>query len=84
MNKGIEKKGEGGGRKTFHSKELRIVKSYDDEQKSEYAFLTLTYEVLQILSISLTDKTLLENLFDKTNFNDVNERFASLIPGLFD
>ncbi|MCR6509349.1 hypothetical protein M1B78_14560 [Bacteroides sp. KH569_7] len=46
MNKGIEKKGEGDGRKTFHSKELRIVKSYDDEQKSEYAFLTLTYEVL--------------------------------------
>ena len=28
-----------------------------------------TYEVLQILSISLTDKTLLRDLFDKTNFN---------------
>ena len=32
-----------------------------------------TYEVLQILSISLTDKTHLRNLFDKTIFNDVKE-----------
>ena len=43
-----------------------------------------TYEVLQILSISLTDKTHLRDLFDKTNFNDVKDRFGSLIPGLFD
>lgn len=43
-----------------------------------------TYEVLQILSISLTDKTPLKELFDKTNFNDVKEQFDSLIPGLFD
>ena len=42
-----------------------------------------TYEVLQILSISLTDKTLLRDLFDKTNFNDVKEQFNPLIPGLF-
>ena len=42
-----------------------------------------TYEVLQILSISLTDKTLLRDLFDKTNFNDVKEQFVPLIPGLF-
>ena len=33
-----------------------------------------TYEVLQILSISLTDKTPLRNLFDKTDYNDVKER----------
>ena len=42
-----------------------------------------TYEVLQILSISLTDKTHLRDLFDKTNFNDVKEQFDPLIPGLF-
>ena len=43
-----------------------------------------TYEVLQILSISLTDKTYLKELFDKTNFNDVKELNSSLFPGLFD
>ena len=41
-----------------------------------------TYEVLQILSISLTDKTPLRELFDKT-YNDVKEQFGPLIPGLF-
>ena len=43
-----------------------------------------TYEVLQILSISLTDKTPLRELFEKTEFNHVKERFGPLIPGLFD
>ena len=43
-----------------------------------------TYEVLQILSISLTDKTPLRELFDKTYSNDVKEQFDPLIPGLFD
>ena len=43
-----------------------------------------TYEVLQILSISLTDKTPLRELFEKTNFNDVKEQLGPLIPGLFD
>ena len=43
-----------------------------------------TYEVLQILGISLTDKTHLRDLFDKTNFNNVKEQFGPLIPGLFD
>ena len=43
-----------------------------------------TYEVLQILSISLTDKTHLYNLFDKTKFNDVKELDCPLFPGLFD
>ena len=42
-----------------------------------------TYEVLQILSISLTDKTTLRDLFNKTN-NDVKEQIDPLIPGLFD
>ena len=43
-----------------------------------------TYEVLQILSMSLTDKTPLRELFDKTYFNDVKEQSGPLIPGLFD
>ena len=43
-----------------------------------------TYKVLQILSISLTDKTPLQELFKKTNFNDVKDLFNPLIPGLFD
>lgn len=43
-----------------------------------------TYEVLQILSISLMDKIPLQQLFNKTNFNDVKEQFNPLIPRLFD
>ena len=43
-----------------------------------------TYEVLQILSISLTDKTPLRELFDKTYFNDVKKQLSPLIPRLFD
>lgn len=43
-----------------------------------------TYEVLQILSMSLTDKTPLRELFDKTYSNDVKEQYGPLIPGLFD
>ena len=40
-----------------------------------------TYEVLQILSISLTDKTNLRDLFDKTDFNDVKELYSPLFEG---
>jgi len=43
-----------------------------------------TYEVLQILSISLTDKTPLRELFDKTKFNNVKELDCPLFKGLFD
>jgi hypothetical protein len=43
-----------------------------------------TYEVLQILSITLTDKTPLRELFDKTYFHDVKEQVGPLIPGLFE
>ena len=43
-----------------------------------------TYEVLQILSMSLTDKTPLRELLEKTKINDVKEQFGPLIPGLFD
>ena len=42
-----------------------------------------TYEVLQILSISLTDKTHLRDLFDKTNFQNDKERFRPNEPNLF-
>ena len=43
-----------------------------------------SYEILQILSISLTDKTTLRELFDKTYSNDVKEQLSPPIPGLFD
>jgi DNA-binding CsgD family transcriptional regulator len=42
-----------------------------------------TYEVLQILSISLTDKTHLRDLFDKTKFQNDKEHFDPNGPDLF-
>ena len=42
------------------------------------------YEVLQIVSISLTDKTPLRDLFDKQNFNNVKELNGSSEPSLFE
>jgi hypothetical protein len=41
------------------------------------------YETLQILGISLTDKTHLRDLFDKKNINDVNDLYGSSEPNLF-
>jgi hypothetical protein len=41
------------------------------------------YEVLQILGISLTDKTALRDLFNKSNFKNVKERDPSSEPNLF-
>ncbi|MDD3108717.1 MAG: IS4 family transposase, partial [Alistipes sp.] len=38
---------------------------------------------LQIISISLTDKTLLRDLFDKSNFNNFKEPFDSSELNLF-
>lgn len=43
-----------------------------------------TYEVLQILSISLTDKTHLRELFDTTKFQNDKERSGLNVPSLFD
>lgn len=43
-----------------------------------------TYEVLQILSISLTDKTPMRDLFDKTKSQNDKERFRLNEPNLFD
>ena len=42
-----------------------------------------TYEVLQILSIFLTDKTSLRDLFSKTIFQNDKERFWLNEPNLF-
>lgn len=42
-----------------------------------------TYEILQILSISLTDKTPLPDIFNKTNNQDFNELNDSNEPNLF-
>ena len=41
------------------------------------------YEVLQILGISLTDKTNLRNLFYKSNFKNVKDLYGSNKPNLF-
>ena len=43
-----------------------------------------TYEALQILSISLMDKTPLVDFFERTDFNNVKELGCPLFPGLFD
>ncbi len=42
-----------------------------------------TYEVLQILSMSLTDTMLLRNLFDKTIFKNDKERSGSSEPVIY-
>ncbi len=42
------------------------------------------YEMLQIVSISLTDTTSLRDLFGKPNYNIVNELDCSTEPTLFD
>lgn len=42
-----------------------------------------TYDVLQILSISLTDKTHRLDLFMKTKFQNGKERFGLNEPNLF-
>ena len=42
-----------------------------------------TYEILQILSISLTDRTHLRDLLDKTKFQNDKERFGLNGPSLF-
>lgn len=42
-----------------------------------------TYEIPQILSILLTDKTKFRDIFNKTNFNNDKERCGSSEPNLF-
>ena len=41
------------------------------------------YEILQILGISLTDKTHIRDVFDKKNINDVKDLYSSSEPNLF-
>jgi hypothetical protein len=43
-----------------------------------------TYDVLQILNTSLTDKIHLTDLFSKTKYNDIKDLDCPLFPGLFD
>src|SRR5574344_785921 len=43
-----------------------------------------TYDVLQILNTSLTDKIHLTDLFSKTKYNDIKDLDCPLLPGLFD
>ena len=51
--------------------------------KNDMKFGRSTYEVLQILSISLTDKSHLKDLFDKTKFQYDKDRFGPNGPNLF-
>ena len=41
------------------------------------------YEMLQLVSVSLTEKTPLDKLFGKPNYNIVNELDGSSEPSLF-
>jgi hypothetical protein len=66
------------------NRDYRIFEDFAFFMMKEACEKRTTYEVLQILSISLTDKAHLRDLFDKTNFNDVKDQFGPLIPGLFD
>lgn len=50
---------------------------------SQYANFGSLHEILQILGISLTDKTHLSDLFDKSNFKNVKDRYDSSEPNLF-
>ena len=62
----------------------RALSEYKSVQLSLLTDMQLkrsTYEALQILSISLTDKTPLRELFDKTYSNDIKEQFGPIIPG---
>ena len=52
-------------------------------RKNDMKLERSTYEVLQILSISLTDKTHLKDLFDKTKFQYDKDRFGPNGPNLF-
>ena len=61
------------------SKFSRIVAKCNGDMELEVS----VYETFQILSISLTDKTPLRDLFDKQNFNNVNELNGSSEPSLF-
>ena len=52
-------------------------------RKTRYALDRSIYEILQILSISLTDKTHLKDLFNKTKFQYYKELLGFNEPVLF-
>jgi hypothetical protein len=56
-----------------------LVAIMQHDMKSERSI----YEILQILGISLTDKTHLRDLFDKANIKNFNERCGYSEPNLF-
>lgn len=56
-----------------------LVTIVQDDMKLERSM----YEVLQILGISPTDKTHLSDLFNKSNFKNVKDRYGSSEPNLF-
>ena len=56
-----------------------LVAIMQHDMKLEFS----TYEILQILNMSLTDTEPLQDLFDKTKFNNVNELNGSCEPLLF-
>ena len=51
--------------------------------RSTTAKFLFVEDVMQILGISLTDKTHLSDLFDKSNFKNVKEPNDSSEPNLF-
>ena len=69
----------------YYPQEMRLIRYWDEEQKREFMFLTNAMHLtsLQILSISLTDKTHLTDLFDKTKFKNDKDRCGSSKPNLF-
>lgn len=55
---------------------------FGGNDSTRYALDRSTYEVPQILSISLNGKTHLKDLFDKTKFQNDKERFRPNGPSL--
>lgn len=66
-------------RTTFSTADITIPAIVQHDMKLERSI----YEVLQILGISLTDKTHLRALFDKSNFKNANVLYCSCEPNLF-
>ena len=60
------------------------VLNYDGNMQYDMQLKRSTFEVLQILSISLTVEPHLLDLFDKTGFNNVKGPDYPLFKGLFD
>ena len=66
-----------------HDTKAMDVIPYEDNNVMGYVRKCSIYEMLQIVSISLTDITTLRDLFTKPNYNIVNELDGSTEPSLF-